>query len=155
MADIHIINQWNSNLQAHGGWFWFYSHFFSLIIVYSGFPALIKTLLLRDLWSSLVAQLVKNLPAIQETQIPSLGQEDPLKERMATHSSFLAWRISPTEEPGGLQSMGLQRVKHDWTTNTFTVLVTALRIFSCSIWDLSSSLTMNQTQAPSIGSMES
>ena len=57
--------------------------------------------------------MVKNLHAIQETQIPSLGQEDPLKERMATHSSILAWRIPPTEESGGLQSMGLQRVRHD------------------------------------------
>ena len=60
-----------------------------------------------------MAQTVKRLPTMWETQIPSLGQEDPLKERMATHSSFLAWRISPTEEPGGLQSMGLQRVRHN------------------------------------------
>ena len=64
-------------------------------------------------WTSLVAQLVKNPPAMQETYIQSLGWEDPLEEDMATHSSILAWRIPWTEEPGGLQSMGLQRVGHD------------------------------------------
>ena len=62
--------------------------------------------------ASLVAQAVKNLPAMQETQVQSLGQEDPLEKQMATHSSILAWRIPWTEEPGGLQSMGLQRVRH-------------------------------------------
>ena len=67
--------------------------------------------------ASLEAQMVKNLPALQETQVQSLGQEDPLEEEMATHSSILAWRIPWTEEPGGLQSMGLQRVGHDWVTN--------------------------------------
>ena len=51
---------------------------------------------------------------MQETQVRSLGQEDPLEEEMATHSSILAWRIPWTEEPGGLQYMGLQRVRHDW-----------------------------------------
>ena len=57
----------------------------------------------------LVAQMVKNLPAVQETRVPSLGQEDPLEKEMATPSSTLAWRIPWTEEPGGLQSMGSQR----------------------------------------------
>ena len=61
----------------------------------------------------LMAQTAKNLPAMQETQVQSLGQEDPLKEEMATHSSLLAWRIPWTEKPGGLQSMGLQRVGYD------------------------------------------
>ena len=60
-----------------------------------------------------VAQTVKNLPAMQETQILSLGWEDPLEEGMSTHSSILARRILWTEEPDGLQSMGLQRVGHD------------------------------------------
>ena len=60
-----------------------------------------------------MAQTVKNLPAIQETQVQSLGQEDPLEQGMATHSRILAWRIPWTEEPDGLQSMGSQRVKHD------------------------------------------
>ena len=59
---------------------------------------------------SLVAQMVKNPPAMQETQVQSLGQEDPLGKEMATHSSILAWRIPWTEEPEGLQSMGSQRV---------------------------------------------
>ena len=58
--------------------------------------------------ASPVAQLVKNLPAMQETRIRFLGQEDPLKKEMATHSSILAWKISWTEEPGGLQAMGSQ-----------------------------------------------
>ena len=57
--------------------------------------------------------MVKNLPAVRETGVRSLGQEDPLEKGMATHSSILAWRIPCTEEPGGLQSMGLQRVGHD------------------------------------------
>ena len=60
-----------------------------------------------------VAQSVKNLPAVQETQIQSLGWEDPLKKELATQSSILAWKISWTEEPGGLQSMGSQRVGHN------------------------------------------
>ena len=66
---------------------------------------------------SLVAHLVKNLPAVQETQVRSLGWEDSLEKEMATHSNILAWKNSRTEEPGGLQSMGSQRVGHDWTTN--------------------------------------
>ena len=60
-----------------------------------------------------MAQQVKNLPAMQETWVESLGLEDPLEEEMATHPSILAWRISWTEEPGGLQSMELQRAGHD------------------------------------------
>ena len=67
-----------------------------------------------------MAQTVKNLPAKLKTPVRSLCREDPLEKRMATHSSILAWRIPWTEEPGGLQSMGLQRVRHDWVTNTFT-----------------------------------
>ena len=57
--------------------------------------------------------MVKNPPAMQEKQVWSLGQEDPMQEGMATHSRILAWRIPQTEEPGGLQSMELQRVGHD------------------------------------------
>ena len=64
-------------------------------------------------WTSLVAQMAENLPTTQETQVQSLDEEDPLEESMATHSSILAWRIPWTEEPGGLQSMGSQRVRHD------------------------------------------
>ena len=57
--------------------------------------------------------MVKNLPAMQETRVRSLGQEDPLEKGMAMHSSILAWRIPRTEKLGGLQSVGLQRVGHD------------------------------------------
>ena len=57
--------------------------------------------------------MVKNLPAMQETRVPSLGQKDTLEKGIATHSSILAWRIPWTEEPGGLQSVGSQRVGHD------------------------------------------
>ena len=68
---------------------------------------------------------VKCLPALREIWVPSLGWEDPLEKGMATHSSILAWNIlwNSPEEPGGLQSMGLQRVGHDWVTNTFTFMV--------------------------------
>ena len=62
---------------------------------------------------SLVAQMVKNLPAMLETRVQSLGQEDHLEKELATHSSILAWRIPWTEEPGRLQFMGSQRVGHD------------------------------------------
>ena len=63
--------------------------------------------------ASLVAQMVKNLPAVRETWVGSLGWEDPLEKEMMTHSSILAWRIPQTEESGRLQSMGSQRVRHD------------------------------------------
>ena len=63
--------------------------------------------------ASQVAQLIKKLPATQETQVQSLHQEDPLEKGMATHSSILAWKIPWTEGPGGLQSMGSQRVRHN------------------------------------------
>ena len=63
--------------------------------------------------TSLVAQIIKNLPAMQETWVLYLGREDPLEKGMATHSNILAWRIPRTEEPGRLQSMGSQRVRHD------------------------------------------
>ena len=62
--------------------------------------------------------MIKNLPATQETWVQSEGQEDLLEEGMATHSSILPWRIPWTEEPGGLQSMGSQRVGHDFSTHT-------------------------------------
>ena len=75
--------------------------------------------------ASLMTQQVKNLPAMwkrQETQVWSLGREDPLEERMASHSSILAWKIPRIEEPGGLLSSVLQRVSHDWSdwTHTYT-----------------------------------
>ena len=94
-------------------------------------------------WASLVAQMVKNLPARQATQVGFLGWEEPLEKEMATHSSVLAWRIPWTEKPGGLQSMGSQRAGHNRVTNTFIaqdvsvqqplqgmLLTTALKIFN-------------------------
>ena len=73
----------------------------------------LSAVILRVAWASQVAQVVKNLPAKQETGVWSLGGDDALEKEMATHSSILAWRIPWTEKPGGLQSMGLQRVRHD------------------------------------------
>ena len=70
--------------------------------------------------ASLVAQTVKNLPAVQDAQVRSLGGEDPLEKEMATRSSILAWRIPWIKEPGRLLSMGSQKVRHKWMTNTFT-----------------------------------
>ena len=75
-------------------------------------------------WASLVAQTVKCLPAMRETQVRSLGWKDRLEKEMATHSSTLAWKIPWTEEPGRLQSMGSQRVGHDWATS----------LWLCPIW---------------------
>jgi len=72
-----------------------------------------------------VAQTIKNPRAMQETQVRSQGWEDPLEKGMETHSSILAWKILWTEDPAGLQSMGLQKVEHNWAANTFT-----LEIFS-------------------------
>ena len=69
--------------------------------------------MVKDEQASLVARSVKNLPAVQETQLQSLHREDPLEKEMAIHSSILAWKILWTEEPGGLQSVGLLIVRHD------------------------------------------
>ena len=85
--------------------------------------------------ASLVTQTLKNPRAMQETSIWSLSWEDPLEKGMATHFSILAWRVPLIEKPGGLQSMGSQRVRHNWVTKTFTF--------------------RDQTHTPSIGSLES
>ena len=65
------------------------------------------------IWASLVAKMVKNLPAVQEMWVQFLGQEDPLEKEMSTHSRILAWRIPGMGQPGGLPSLGLHRVEHD------------------------------------------
>ena len=75
-----------------------------------------------EMGASLMAQMVKNLPAMQEAWVQFLGQEDHLEKGMATHSSILAWRIPWTEEPGGLQSMEVQRVRHDLVTALLPLL---------------------------------
>ena len=98
-------------------------------------PLSIFSFLIAFLGVSLVAQIVKNLPEMLAIWVLSLGQEDPLEEGMATHSSILAWRIPWTEEPGELQSMGSQRVRHDWGTNTFTFITLWRREFlKASFW---------------------
>ena len=86
-------------------------------------------------WASLVAQMVKNLPALQETWVQSLGQEDRLEKGMATHSSILAWRILWTEEPCWLQSVRLQRVRHSWA-GIHTSLSADPAIPEATIWPL-------------------
>ena len=78
-------------------------------------------------WASLVAQMVKNMPAMQETQVLSLGWEELLEKGMATHSSILAQRIPWTEEPGGLQSTGSQRVRLTEVTQQAHILLTQKR----------------------------
>ena len=85
--------------------------------------------------ASLVAQLVMNLPAMQETWVQSLGREDPLEKEMATHSSILAWEILGTEDPGGLQSTGSQRVGNNFVTKPPPLRkrsTTELSLSSCS-----------------------
>ena len=75
--------------------------------------SIIIYLAVKNVLTSLVAQMVKHLPTMWEIQVRSLGWEDPLEKEMANHSSTLAWKILWTEEPGRLQSMGSQRVRHD------------------------------------------
>ena len=72
-------------------------------------------------WGFLVAEMVNSQPALQETQVWYLGREDPLEKEMVIHSSIFAWEIAWAEEPGGLQSIGSQRVGQDWVTNTWSL----------------------------------
>ena len=82
-----------------------------------GIPVCFACRLTSPRGTSLVAQAVKRLPTMRETGVHSLGWEDLLKKEMATHSSILAWKIPWMEEPGWLESMGSQRVRHDWATS--------------------------------------
>ena len=100
--------------------------------------------------ASLVAQTVKCLPAMQETRVRFLGREDPLEKEMEIHSSTLAWKIPWTEEPDRLQSMGSQRVRHNWVTSLILLPLYLLVFRPRGIWDLSS-LTGDQAHAPWIG----
>ena len=100
--------------------------------------------------TSLVDQMVKNLPAMQETQVWSMGQEDPLEKEIATHSSIIVWRIPWTEKPHGLQSTGSQRVEHDWVTNTSTFFTPPnpyrFRTVSQSYWEsVSQAVVLSKT----------
>ena len=94
------------------------SHFFIYSLIYDRFNHLFSRSHVRShfrlIRTSLIAQLVKNLPPVQEMHVQSPGQEDPLEAGMATHSNIFAWRIPCTDEPGGLQPIGWQRVRHDW-----------------------------------------
>ena len=86
--------------------------------------------------ASLVAQIVKNLPAMWETQVRSLGQEDPLEKGMAIHSSILAWKIPWTEDPGSYSPIGLQRIIYDWVNEHFRTckaVSTQSKHFKCSL----------------------
>ena len=104
------------------------------------------------IWASLMAQMVKNLPAMRETQVQSLGWDDPLEKGMATHSSILAWRISWSEDPGRLQSLGSQRFRYNWSdlANTPThctacgILVPSQRL-SPGLWDAKAKSTNHRT----------
>ena len=111
--------------------FIFISYFISLFHIHpfklshTGYLCFIHFLLINLKWSlinlkwrtSLVAQTVKQSSTMRETRVQSLGWEDPLEKEMAIHSSTIAWKIPQTDEPGRLQSMGLQRVGHDWATS--------------------------------------
>ena len=90
--------------------------FLEVLLCISGGPGTVSDEHYTLTQASQVAQMVKNLPAMQETWVWSLGQEDPLEKGMATHCSILGWEIPWTEEPGGLQSLGLQRVGHNLAT---------------------------------------
>ena len=89
--------------------------------------------------ATLVAQMVKNRPAMQETWVQFLVWEDPLEDSMATHSSILAWRIQWTEEPSGLPSMGSQRISHNWASKSIFYIFSKLLVhyhFILSYWTI-------------------
>ena len=86
---------------------------------------------IQNVRASLMAQMVKNVPVMQETWVWSLGQEDPMEKGMATHSSILTWRIPWIEEPGKLQSTELKIVGHGWATNTYAHTHTHTQGFPC------------------------
>ena len=100
--------------------------------------------------ASWMAHRVKNLPAMQETQemwVPSLGWEDPLEEEMATHSSILVWEIPWTEEPGGLQSMRLKRLGHDWARMHNNNCSQTAQVWIPALWYMCGiNSTVNQTK---------
>ena len=100
-------------------WTWFPTILWRIFAFIKGVVLVYSFHLLYYLcWASLVTQTVKNLPAMQETQVQSLGQEDPLEKGMAAHSSILAWSFPWTEETVELQSVRSQRIRYDWATNT-------------------------------------
>ena len=99
---------------------WFYARHWTYIILFWESWVLTSSLFIPSL-APLMVQMIKNLPAIQGTWVWSSGQEDPPEKGKVAYYSILAWRIPWIEEPGGLQSMGSQRVRHDWAANTSTL----------------------------------
>ena len=96
-------------------------------------------------WASLVAQTVKRLSTMRKTWVRSLGQEDPLEKEMAPHSSILAWKIPWMEEPGRLQSMGSQRVRHNWVTSLTHYCLTGMCCcFHVLVWKLQKGWNVSQ-----------
>ena len=113
----------------------------SLLVLWEGQKQLLshiafsrKTCRVQTVWASLVAQTLKRLPAMRETRVRFLGWEDPLEKEMGIHSSALAWKIPWTEEPDRLQSMGSQRVGHDWATSLSFFLQTVCMVCSWLNW---------------------
>ena len=123
----YLVLRWPVFFQVLGTWqrrfcyLLVLAFFLSFLFSCHAFPSLVCSKVRLSIGAFLVAQMVKNLPAGQETQVQSLGWEDPLEKEMATHSRILAWRVPWTEDLGGLHSMGLQSVRHDWATNTHSL----------------------------------
>ena len=143
--EISIYKRDQSHFALMKGWWWMGTGLACLPLphprTFSEAPGSIWNYLSKVvIGASLVAQKVKNLPAMRKTQVRSLGREDPLEKRMATHSSILAWRTLWTKEPGGLQSVGSQRVRHDWAANTFTLFTFKAKVtwvsFPPTTWEL-------------------
>ena len=117
------MNNLNQTKTQRNELYWIFWHFCPILTSTSSIDGTLDSNLKQKAclsWevclSHLVAQLVKNLPAMWKTRVRSLGQEDALEKAMTTHSSILAWRIPWTEEPGRIQSCGLKRVWHGWAT---------------------------------------
>ena len=116
---------WDGWIASPTRWTWVWVNSWSWW--WTGRPSVLRFMGLQEVWHDwvtepnwtevLLAQTVKCLPIMRETRFPSLGREDPLEKEMATHSSIISWKTPWTEEPGRLQSIGSQRVRHDWATS--------------------------------------
>ena len=125
LTTIHIDYDAYNALNTKGPWIFSPNHpvlLFSLSTTYKDHYLSVSWMYLIPFptsgRASLIAQTVKHPSAIQDTQLLSKGREDPLEKEMETHSSILTWRIPWTEKPGGLQSTGSQRARHDWATDS-------------------------------------
>ena len=125
-----IVNKWKMVT-------WILSGYSLFSVLFSFFFFQRDFFLWKVVFLPLVAQMEKNLPVtqeVQETELRSLGWEDPLEKGMASHSSILAWRSPWTEEPGGLQSMGSQRVRHNWATIISFTFIPFVPLGSMAYW---------------------